>query len=141
QNVPENEMEQFDVDLAELRSIYEQEQAEEEALAEARAASAGDDEPSAEVGERLYVQNACQACHSLDGSRLVGPSFQGLFGSERNFEDGTTATADEEYLRESITMPGAKIVEGYNNAMVAYDYLSDSEIESLIEFIKTQSDN
>ncbi|MEX0822770.1 MAG: cytochrome c oxidase subunit II, partial [Balneolaceae bacterium] len=70
-----------------------------------------------------------------------GPSFQGLFGSERNFEDGTTATADEEYLRESITMPGAKIVEGYNNAMVAYDYLSDSEIESLIEFIKTQSDN
>ncbi|MEX0822769.1 MAG: c-type cytochrome, partial [Balneolaceae bacterium] len=89
QYVPENEMEQFDVDLAELRSIYEQEQAEEEVLAEARAASAGGDEPSAEVGERLYVQNACQACHSLDGSRLVGPSFQGLFGSERNFEDGT----------------------------------------------------
>jgi mono/diheme cytochrome c family protein len=141
QYVPENEMEQFDVDLAELRSIYEQEQAEEEALAEARAASAGDDELSAEVGERLYVQNACQACHSLDGSRLVGPSFQGLFGSERNFEDGTTTTANEEYIRESITMPGAKIVEGFNNAMVPYDYLSDSEIESLIEFIKTQSDN
>lgn len=141
QNVPESEMEQFDVDLAELRSLYEQEQAEEEALAEAREAASGEEEVSAEVGERLYVQNACQACHSLDGSRLVGPSFQGLFGSERNFEDGTSATADEEYIRESIVSPGAKIVEGYNNAMVPYDYLSDSEIESLIEFIKTQSDN
>lgn len=139
QNVPESEMEQFDVDLAELQAEYQAEQERLAALEEERSGG-GDEEISAERGEQLYTQNACQTCHSTDGTRLVGPSFQNLFGSERTFEDGSTTTADEEYITESITEPSARVVEGFQNAMVPYDYLSEGEVQSLIEFIKTLSD-
>ena len=139
QNVPEEEMGRYDVDLAELQQLFEEERAREDARAAAIAAAA-DDEVSVELGERLYVQQGCQACHSLDGSPGVGPTMAGLYGSERTFTDGTTAIADEDYLIESIVEPGALIVEGYDNVMVSYDYLSESEIQSLVEFIKTLSD-
>jgi mono/diheme cytochrome c family protein len=140
QNIPEAEMELFEVDLAQLMQEDEERRARVAALAEARVVR-GDDDINVERGERLYVQYACQACHSLDGRSLVGPTFAGLHGSERNFTDGTSATADEEYLIESIIEPGAKIVEGYNNVMVPYDFLSEAELQSLVEFIKAQSDN
>jgi len=141
QNVPEEEIQEYDVDLAQLQSDFAEEQARQEALAQERAAAAGEEEISAARGEQLYTANACQTCHSLDGTRLVGPSFAGLFGKERNFADGTSTVADEEYIQESIVMPSAKIVEGYDNAMANYDYLSDGEVQSLVEFIKAQSDN
>lgn len=139
QNVPESEMEQFNVDLAQLQQEYQEEQQRQEEMAEQR--SGGDEEEiSADRGEQLFTANACNACHSLDGSDLVGPTFEGLYGKERNFEDGTSTTADEDYLYESITQPEAKIVEGYENAMASYDYLSEGELQSLIEYIKTLSD-
>nr|1W2L_A Chain A, CYTOCHROME OXIDASE SUBUNIT II [Rhodothermus marinus] len=95
--------------------------------------------PLAELGARLYREKACFSCHSIDGSRLVGPSFKGLYGSTRTFEDGTTAVADENYLRESILQPGAKVVQGYPNVMPAsYASLSEREVAALIEFIKQQ---
>lgn len=139
QNIPESEMDRYDIDLAQLQQTYQSEEERLAALEEERSAGASD-EVSAERGEQLYTQNACQTCHSTDGTRLVGPSFQGLFGSERTFEDGSTTTADEEYITESISEPSAKIVEGFQNAMVPYDFLSEDEVQSLIEFIKTLSD-
>ncbi|MEX0994246.1 MAG: c-type cytochrome [Balneolaceae bacterium] len=139
QNVSETEMDQFDVDLAELVDQYRTEEARVAALAESRTVR-GDDEVTAARGERLYIQNACQACHSLDGSDIVGPSFQNLFGSERTFTNGNSTTADEAYIMQSIVDPGANVVEGYQNAMVPYDFLSESELQSLVEFIKTLSD-
>jgi mono/diheme cytochrome c family protein len=141
QYIPEDQMQQFDVDLADLMQRYEEEQ---QALAEEREAAAAADagaEISASRGESLYTQYACNTCHSLDGSRLVGPSFQGLYGTERPLEDGSEVAADEDYLYESITEPSAKVAEGYPNVMQPYDYLSESELQSLIEFIKAQSDN
>ncbi len=139
QNVRETEMERFDVDLAELRNLHEEEQIRLEALAAARAAGAGE-EVTAERGERLYIQNACQACHSLDGRSGVGPTFLGLYGSEREFTDGTTRIADEEYIIESIVNPGALINVGYDNVMVPYSHLSESELQSLVEFIRSLAD-
>lgn len=139
QYVPESEMERFNVDIAELRNQFTAEQERQEALAAARAPQT--EEITAERGERLYVQNACNACHSADGSAVVGPSFAGLYGSERNFTDGSSATANDEYITESIVQPDAKIVEGYQNVMANYSYLSEGEIQSIIEFIKTLSDN
>lgn len=139
QNVPETEMERFDVDLAQLQQEYLREQERLEALAEARAGG-GEEEVSAERGEQLFARNACNACHSLDGSELVGPSLLGVYDKERNFTDGTSTVADEDYLYESITEPDAKIVEGYQNAMASYNYLSEGELNSLIEYIKTLSD-
>ncbi|CAN5419350.1 hypothetical protein BH23BAC3_BH23BAC3_17670 [soil metagenome] len=141
QNIPESEMEEYDIDLAQLRSDHEAVLARQAELAEAREAAAADEEVSVEQGERLYTAYACHTCHSLDGSRLVGPTFGGVYESEREFADGTSAVADEEYLIESILHPGEKIVEGYDNVMPPYDYLSEGEIQSLVEFIKAQSDN
>jgi cytochrome c oxidase subunit 2 len=80
----------------------------------------------------------CITCHSVDGSQKIGPSFQGLFGREENFTDGSTLTVDENYIRESILDPGAKIVQGYQNQMVSYEgRLSDDDISDIIEYIKT----
>ncbi|REL33228.1 hypothetical protein DYD21_12870 [Rhodohalobacter sp. SW132] len=141
QNVPLDEIEEYDVDIAQLQAEYEEERARQEARAEAAAAAAGEEEVSAERGERHYTAYACHTCHSLDGTDLVGPTFAGLYNSERNLEDGTSVVADEEYLIESIVYPSEKIVEGYNDVMPAYDYLSESELQSLVEFIKAQSDN
>lgn len=139
QNAPENEMGSYDVDLAELQQVYNQAQAEAEELAEERTVGKEGD-VSAERGEQLFTRNACGTCHSVDGTDLVGPSLLGIYESERNFADGSSAVADEDYLYESITQPGAKIVEGFQNAMASYDYLSDDEVQSLVEYIKTISD-
>lgn len=139
QNMPETEMDRYNVDLAEMRAEYQAQEEARQALEETRAAGASD-EISAERGEQLYIQNACQACHSTDGTQLVGPTFQELFGSEEPLQDGTTVTVDEEYLARSITEPSAQIVEGYQNVMVPYDHLSESEVQSLVEYIKSLSE-
>ncbi|WP_340103646.1 c-type cytochrome [Rhodohalobacter sp. 8-1] len=140
-NVPREELEEYNVDIAQLETEYQALKERQEALAEERAAGAGEEEISAERGQQLYTANACQTCHSLDGTRLVGPSFAGLYGSERQFADGSSAVADEDYISNSIINPGSNVVEGYNNVMPPYNYLSDGEIQSLVEFIKAQSDN
>ncbi|RHX93182.1 cytochrome c oxidase subunit II [Leptospira stimsonii] len=94
--------------------------------------------PPAELGKKLYAEKACAGCHSIDGSRLVGPSYKGLFGSAREFEAGPGANADENYLRKSILQPTAQVVKGYPPAMPSYQgQLSDDEINALIEYIKT----
>ena len=89
-------------------------------------------------GESVAESFGCLACHSIDGSILVGPSWQGLAGSERVFDDGSTAVADTEYLRESIVNPGARIVEGFTNAMQADfgDRMTSEEIDAVVEYIQ-----
>ena len=94
-------------------------------------------EINAETGARLYTQYTCNACHSLDGTQGAGPTFQGLFGKQEQLDDGSSVAVDEEYLRESIVLPGAKIVNGYQNVMPIIS-LSDDEVLALIEYIKEQ---
>ena len=89
---------------------------------------------SAEIGEQIHNSN-CKSCHSLDGTRLVGPSFQGLWGKNRRFTDGTEAVADENYIYNSIMEPNSQIVEGYPAAMPVQDY-TNAQINSIIEFLK-----
>jgi cytochrome c oxidase subunit 2 len=91
----------------------------------------------AEVGEELYRKNACNTCHTVDGSRLVGPSFKGLFGRSEAITDGSQVTVDENYLRESILRPQAKIVKGFEGAVMPPFVLADWKIDALIEYIKT----
>jgi cytochrome c oxidase subunit 2 len=96
------------------------------------------DLPPAELGARVFRQYNCNVCHSVDGTRIVGPTMKGLFGSERQFEDGGTATADENYIRESILDPGAHIVQTYPNAMPAtFTSLSAKQLDGLIAYIQT----
>jgi cytochrome c oxidase subunit II len=74
----------------------------------------------AEEGRKTYTSLGCNACHSLDGSRLVGPSFLKVFGREGRLADGTSYVVDENYIRESILNPELKIVEGYSNVMPSF---------------------
>lgn len=97
------------------------------------------DAPPAERGALLYAQLGCQACHSLDGTRLTGPSFQGLYGSTHGLAGGGTVEVDDNYLRESILEPSAQIYEGFPNVMPAsYGGLTEDELTALIAFIEEQ---
>lgn len=101
--------------------------------------------PTVEEGERLYQMFGCMACHSTDGTLVgkVGPSWKGLFGTERDIAKGMKGKvkADEAYLRESILNPSAKVVKGFekfDTGMPIYaGILNDSQIESLILYIKS----
>ncbi|MEM7181178.1 MAG: cytochrome c oxidase subunit II [Spirochaetota bacterium] len=91
-------------------------------------------------GEELYTNGPCKACHTLDGTPATGPTFKGLFGKKREFFDGSSAIADENYLRESILLSNAKIVKGFGDKSsmpVFQGSYKDNEINALIEFIKS----
>ncbi len=91
-----------------------------------------------EVGQYLYKSRGCAQCHTLDGAAAIGPSFKEIFGHSVKFADGSTATVDENYVRESIMNPGARIVAGYQNVMPTFhDKLTDKEVTAVIEFIKS----
>ena len=93
--------------------------------------------PPAQLGKKLYQQRGCAGCHSLDGSPLSGPSFKGLFGKNETLTSGSVLV-DENYLRESILDPNAKVVKGFQPVMPSFKgQLSDKQLDGLIEYIKT----
>ncbi|MFO0723073.1 MAG: c-type cytochrome [Myxococcota bacterium] len=92
------------------------------------------DKASAEHGAQLYVAKGCNACHTTDGNKLVGPSFKGLYGRMETCMSGDVM-ADDSYLRESIKNPTAKVVMGYPPAMPVLP-LTDLEVDSLVLFIQ-----
>lgn len=95
-----------------------------------------------EWGQLLYNRRGCAGCHSIDGSKLVGPSFKDLYGSEHGLVSGENVLVEEQYVRESIIDPKAKIVAGYQPVMPSYKgQLSDDDIASIIEYLKTISQN
>lgn len=90
---------------------------------------------SAEAGAALYKAKTCNACHSTDGSKIVGPTFKGLWGRSEETSAGAV-TVDDAYFKESLLQPMAKIVNGYPPAMPPAQ-VNDLEIESLKLFIQT----
>jgi len=91
-----------------------------------------------EYGQELWTKRGCNACHSVDGSKLVGPSWKGLYNRTEHFTDGSSAAADENYLRESMLNPAAKVVAGYQPVMPTYKgILGDKEVESIIAYIQS----
>lgn len=91
------------------------------------------------LGQRVATSAGCIACHSLDGSALVGPTWKGIFGKTETMADGSTVVVDEAYLYESIVNPSAKIVAGFQDLMPKNygDILTEAEINALIEYMKT----
>ena len=92
---------------------------------------------SAQVGQKVF-QTRCIVCHNTTAEKKIGPGLAGVFGSQRTFQDGGSAPADENYLRESILNPSAKIVKSFSNQMTPFaGLLTDEELTGLIEYIKT----
>jgi len=90
-------------------------------------------------GEQAVRVNGCIACHSLDGTKLVGPSYFGLYGRVETLEDGTQITVDDAYILESIRQPSLKVVQGFPVVMQPYgpDVIPDETVADIIEYIKT----
>jgi cytochrome c oxidase subunit 2 len=95
-------------------------------------------ETLADCGARVYTSNGCNACHSVTGDIVIGPSFLGLFGTERNFEDGTTALADENYIRQSLMEPNSQVVQGFDPVMPTFaGRIDEDQLTALIAFIRS----
>lgn len=99
------------------------------------------DSPTAN-GQRIMKNIGCFACHSTDGSKLVGPSFLGVYGSTAPvITDGAErqVTKDDEYIKHSIYEPNADVVKGFNKGMMlSYKgQLTDEDIAQIIEYMKT----
>jgi cytochrome c oxidase subunit II len=94
--------------------------------------------PPAEAGKMLYKRRGCAQCHSLDDTAGTGPSFKGIYGKSVKMSDGSSVLVDDNYIRQSILEPQAKVVSGYQPVMSTYKGLvSDDDISALIEFIKS----
>ena len=94
-------------------------------------------------GLEEFQKNGCAACHSSDGSKLVGPSVKDVFGSERIvMKDGkeVTLTVDADYIKRSLNDPNAEVVKDFNPIMPSYkDKLNEDELNAIIEYFKSQS--
>lgn len=101
----------------------------------------GDNAAAIKRGEKVFETGgasgvACTTCHTTDGTELVGPSLQGINDRAGTRVEGLSA---EEYLRQSITDPGAYIVEEYDNTMLPTygDVLSDENIADLVTYLQS----
>lgn len=90
---------------------------------------------SAQEGKRLYDTNGCAACHGSNGLGAVGPALAGISGTNIALSDGSSVLADREYLIESIVLPQAQLVDGYNIKM-PQNQLSEAQAELVAQFIE-----
>jgi mono/diheme cytochrome c family protein len=87
----------------------------------ASGATAASKAPVSQVarGRDLYQADGCSGCHSLDGTRLTGPSWKALAGSRVTLSGGRTLIANDAYLRRHIVEPNAFTVNGYPGDVMA----------------------
>ena len=92
--------------------------------------------PPARRGEQLFVQYGCASCHF--SAQRIAPDLRGVFGSEVRFTDGTSMTADAEYVRESILDPMRRVVLGFAPVMPSFQgRLSEEELLQLIAYVQS----
>jgi len=88
-------------------------------------------------GKALVAANGCAACHSIDGTKGIGPSWSGLAGEEVELSGGANVVADDAYLAESIKAPQAKIVAGFEAQQMVLFPFTDEQIADIVAYIKT----
>jgi len=94
------------------------------------------------LGVKILEKNGCLACHSVDGSKLVGPSFKGFYGSTIDVVTNgknRKVTADDMYVRTSIVDPDKDIVTGFQGGLMQpyKNVVTDKDIQEIIEYFKT----
>jgi len=97
--------------------------------------------PGAE-GLKIMINQGCNACHSSDGTKIIGPSYLNLYGEKQVvIRDGkeVTVTVDDEYIKRAIFQPNSEIVKGYpRDLMQSYkESLSEDDIVKIIEYMKS----
>ena len=98
----------------------------------------GEGETLEAFGEKVYKTFACNSCHNTDSTVKVGPAFGGLFGKTETFSDGSTQVVDENYIKESIYTPNAKVVAGFTPQMPTFaGQINDDQMNALIAYIKS----
>ncbi|MEM6674461.1 MAG: cytochrome c oxidase subunit II [Planctomycetota bacterium] len=107
----------------------------------------GELKPPLEIGRLTYSRRGCNACHSIDGAPGTGPTFAGLWGRTRNFDDGTSAVADENYIVQSIHEPYSQIVvneetgASYGKQMTVYSpKLPEEQVNGIIALVESLKD-
>lgn len=94
-----------------------------------------------DAGRKQYESKGCVACHSIDGSAKVGPTHKGVFGrKETVVENGkeTEVTVDDNYLRESIENPNAKVVKGFGPVMPTFKgMITETEMNEILAYLKS----
>jgi cytochrome c oxidase subunit 2 len=99
--------------------------------------STGENVDPVVAGEKLFAEKACSTCHLSNGTGRA-PSLNGVYGGTVRLADGSTVTADEGYIRESILLSNAKIVAGYQPLMPSFQgQLTEEDIMSLTAYIKS----
>ncbi len=94
--------------------------------------------PLAVTGMRVAAEKGCLRCHTTDGTRHIGPTWAGLFGSRVEFADGTSAVAGAAYLTDSMMDPRAQVVRGFAPVMPSFaGQLDAAEAAALVELIKS----
>lgn len=99
-----------------------------------------------EIGQVAYAQQyGCKSCHSLDGTKGIGPSFtetMSYWGKQRPLEGGGTALVDENYIRKAILDPHSELAQGFGKLMTVYNpMLPEEHIDGVIAFLKTLAQN
>ncbi len=89
------------------------------------------------AGQAIVAQEGCGGCHSIDGTKMTGPTWRGLYQSQVPLSDGRTVTADQAYLTESIKDPNAKIVAGFPANVMPHFDLTDQQIADIVAYIET----
>jgi len=98
------------------------------------------DDVASVQGQKLYATKGCVACHTTTGARLVGPTWKGIWGKTESTDKGQVRV-DENYVRESVLDPQAKLVTGFPPTMPTFrGQISDAEIDEIIAFIKSLKD-
>jgi len=91
----------------------------------------------ASQGEKLFQKNACNTCHTNDNTGR-GPVLTGLYGSTVTLSDNRTVPADDNYIRESILNPQAKVVRGFAPIMPTFQgQLSEEDLLKLLAYVKS----
>src|SRR5580700_9666438 len=89
------------------------------------------------AGQKLFAERACVTCHLSDGKGRA-PSLNGVYGGQVRLADGSAVTADDAYIRESILVPSAKIVAGYQPVMPAFQgQMTEEQTLDLIAYVKS----
>ena len=99
----------------------------------------GSGAPLQETGKELFSSLGCSTCHRSD-TQGRGPNLAGIYNKPVLLEDGRTVTADENYVRESILNPTAKIVSGFKPIMPTFQgIVTDEQLNALVAYVKSLS--